>query len=262
MKLILFSIFAIPAPFFAADCPVVKFVELVPGQPEPVCLFIMADCASSQTPPGFVYGNCASGVCECLDSECDCGDDGGSNSSPGPEPDPNPAGLDPGASGAGTAGQPAPAVMTESSTFELGQSRQFDGRALRPNQALEDKVIRLPNTAGQDPSTDLIKVPEQFRVDLVTSVRFGAGKFFPQEAFFGLFEVRTVAPLTYKVNGEDVTIEAGKKFHIAVRLKEQPATLSNLGRTYRALVRSDSTDSPQEGVITLSDVEYHALGSK
>lgn len=259
----------VPAPFFTADCPVTKMAEIVPGQPEPVCLFVMADCANGATPPDFVYGDCASDVCECVDSECD---DGG-EPDPNPEPDPGPEPVDPGsptgpgAAPGGAAGpdngpSAQPVELAETKTFELGQSREFDGRRLRPNQALEGKVIRVPNTAGQDPSTELVKVPEQIRVDLVTNVRFGAGTFFQEEAYYGLFELRTTAPLVYKLNGEDVTIPVGKKFHIALRLKEQPATLSNLGRSYRALVRSDSQDSPQEGVITLSDVEYHALGAK
>lgn len=279
MKLVLLSMLAMPTPFFSADCPVMKMAEILPGQPEPVCLFLMADCTNGATPPDFVYGNCASDVCECLNSDCDRGEE------PDPDPvnpdpvdpdpvDPDPVApdpVDPGSpTGPGSAAQAGPASSpvqqpvdaAETATFELGASRQFDDRRLRPNQALESKAIRLPNTKGQDPATDLIKVPKQIRVDLITNVRFGAGGFFPQDAFYGLFELRTTAPLTYKVNDVDVTIPVGKKFHIALRLKEQPATLSNLGRSYRALVRSDSSDSPQEGVITLSDVEYHAIGSK
>lgn len=263
MKLFFLCLMAMPAPYFDADCPVVKIVEIGFGDPDPVCLFGMVDCADSGSSPDYSYADCAGETCECVDSACDCGEQ---NVGPLPEPaaetEPE-SNLNPEQNipGSGPTAQAAP-VEAETKTFELGQPRTFDGRVLRSNQALEGRSIRLTNKEGEDPAANLIKVSEQLGVDLVTSVRFSPGTFFTEEAYFALYELTTTAPVKYQVNGQEASIPAGKKFHLAIRLAKQPATLSNSGRSYRALVRSDSKDSPQEGVITVGDVEYHALGRK
>lgn len=278
-----------PVPWFEADCPVLRMTEIAIGEPNTVCMIGFADCSDGTVLPTMVFGDCESDLCGCVDSACDC-DSPNLNPDPVDPADPDPVDpdpvdpvdpvdpTDPGAGSdptnpaqTGPGANPNPAVPSpENATTVrqvvkpavLGQPLTFDDRILRPNQSLEGKTIRIANAVQEDPSTDLIKVPSEVNVERVTSVRFGPGVKFTEEAFYGLFELKTVAPVKYTVNGMEFSIPTDKKFHIAIRLKSEPKELSNLGRSYRDLIRSDSKESPQEGVITLDGVQYHAIGRK
>lgn len=264
-----------PLPWFEADCPVLMMSEIAIGDPNPVCMIGFADCTDGAVAPAMVFGSCAGDLCGCIDSACDCDDvdpdpgvDPVDPADPGTDPDPI-ADSDPPGPGSNPIADPVvggpETAPVEEQVVEppvLGQPLTFDGRILRPNQSLEGKTIRIANAPKTDPSTDLFKVPKEVKVDRVTSVRFGPGALFTEEAFYGLFELKTVAAVKYTVNGMEFSIPVGKKFHVAIRLQNEPKELSSLGRSYRALVRSDSKESPQEGVITLNEVQYHAIGRK
>lgn len=274
MKLALLTLLSTSLSFFQADCPVMEMAQSGPDDPEPVCIIVLADCAVAGGNPQLVFGSCGNDLCSCMDSACDCPapDD---PDDPNPIPDP----MDPdGPSGPSGPDEPsgpndpanpegAPSVEQTEPTvkplpLELGQPRTFDGRVLRPNQKLEAKTIRLKNEPNSDPTAAMVKAIDGVDVEYVTSVRFSPGTFFSKAAFYGLYELKTSKPIQLELNGKQSEIPAGKIFHVAFRLQEEPARLNNAGHSYRALVKSNSQDSPQEGVITVGDTEYHAIGAK